>query len=408
MSTSARWPRPSAFDIALAVVLYGMTLLSGYVGRHPKELTAASAAFGTVVCAALIFRRRFPVTVLAVATGCALGAMFVDRATGPFLIGVVIAAFTVATLTDRLTAYVAGGFAAVVLAGGAMLMARHVPWSAPEHTILAVWTALATAIGDTVRNRRAYVAAVEERALRAEQTREEEARRQVAEERLRIARELHDVVAHHIALINVQSGVASHLLEQDPAAAQEALVHVRKASRTVLDELGVLLGVLRESGELDGPAEPAPGLHRLDSLVDGFSAAGLAVRQTVSGAARPLPPVADLTAYRIVQESLTNVHKHGGGAPANVLLAYGDRELMIEVSNHVPVPVPDDPALVGALAGGLPAESAGPVPVPANGNRTGHGLVGMRERATAVGGRLEAGRVDGGFRVRAWIPLPAD
>jgi signal transduction histidine kinase len=400
---------PSAFDIGLAVLLYLMTLANGYVGRHPKGLTAASAGIGAIVCAALIFRRRFPVAVLAVATGCALGAMLVDRATGPFLIGVVIAAFTVATHTDRLTAFVAGGLAAVVLAGGAMLMAKHVPWSAPEHTILAVWTFLATAIGDAVRNRRAYFLAIEERAVRAEQTREEEARRRVAEERLRIARELHDVVAHHIALINVQSGVASHLLEQDPAAAQEALAHVRKASRTVLDELGVLLGVLRESGELDGPAEPAPGLHRLDSLVDGFSAAGLAVRRTVSGEPRPLPPVADLTAYRIVQESLTNAHKHGGGAPANVLLAYGHRELMIEVANEVVAPVPADPALVAAAVGEASIEpSVTVVPADGNGHRNGHGIVGMRERAAAVGGRLEAGPVEGGFRVRAWIPLPAE
>jgi signal transduction histidine kinase len=249
---------------------------------------------------------------------------------------------------------------------------------------LVAWVCLAAAAGDAVRSRRAYVAAVEERARRAEESREVEARRRVVEERLRIARELHDVVAHHIAMISVQAGVATHVLRAQPDAAAQALAHIRQASRTVLEELSVMLSVMRQSSESSAPTEPAPSLERLDELVGTFHTAGLAVEFELSGQPRALPPTVDLTAYRVVQESLTNVHKHGGGARARVEVGFAPDQLRIDIRN------------VGGKVAATP-------------NGTGHGLLGMRERATAVGGSLSAGPTDAGeFRVRAVLPLPPE
>jgi signal transduction histidine kinase len=245
-------------------------------------------------------------------------------------------------------------------------------------------------VGDAVRSRRAYVTAVEERAHRAEHTREEEAERRVMEERLRIARELHDVLAHHVALINVQAGVAAHVLEADPAQAREALAHIRQAGRSALEELRTTVGLLRRpNARPDHPTpqtapEPVPGLDRLPQLIASFTATGLQIDQHVEGETRELPATVDLTAYRIVQEALTNVRKHAPEAAAVVVrLTYLPGEFRLEVSDS------------GTSA---PPHTAG----------TGHGLLGMRERALSVGGaftaRHEAGR---GFRVTAVLPALA-
>jgi len=238
---------------------------------------------------------------------------------------------------------------------------------------------MAAAVGEAVRGRRAALAAVEERAVRAERTREEEARRRVAEERLHIARELHDVVAHHIAVINVQAGVAGHLITSQPEAAAEALGHVRRSSRAVLDELSGLLGVLRRPEESDTPTEPAPGMAQLDDLVESFRASGLDLRSTLTGEVHDLPATVDLVAYRVVQEALTNAHRHGTST-ARLSVAYTPSEIILEVTNAV---------AAQPHAGG-----------------SGLGLVGMRERAGAVGGTIKAGiEADERFHVRATLPL---
>ncbi|SCL17088.1 Signal transduction histidine kinase [Micromonospora nigra] len=392
MGRLAEWRRavrahPTGGDAALAALLFVVSLLPvDPPGGPPRDpLSVGALLISLTGCGALVLRRRHPLPVLAVVTGTAALSILVEQARGPFVLSVALAAYTVANRTDRRTAAVAGVISAVMV-GAAAVVTLGVSWVDPAVVALLLWFGVAVAAGDAVRSRRAYVAVLEERALRAEQTREEEARRRVAEERLRIARELHDVVAHHIALINVQAGVAGHLLRGQPDAAEEALGHVRTASRTVLDELATVLGVLRRDEETDAPVEPAPSLNRLDALVEGF-ATGQPVRWTVAGQPRPLPTAVDVAAYRIIQESLTNAHRHAPGAAVAVRLRYDPAGLTIEVR--------DDG--VGS-----------PPPAPA-GPGSGMGLLGMRERAESVGGTFTAGpRPAGGFQVRADLPAPQE
>jgi signal transduction histidine kinase len=246
------------------------------------------------------------------------------------------------------------------------------------------WVALAIAAGQAAQHKHAYITEVEERARRAELARDEEARRRVDAERLRIARELHDVVGHHVALINVQAGAAEFMLDEQPEQARKALAHIRRASQAALEELRITVGLLRQPGDRE-PTEPAPGLGRLDELIGSFASAGLPVKREVDGEARPLPEAVDLTVYRVVQESLTNTRKHADASGALVRLAYEPAALRLMVED-------DGRAL------------------PAHSGRTieGHGIIGMRERVAAVGGSLTAGpSPKGGFRVAAVLPIPS-
>jgi signal transduction histidine kinase len=219
-----------------------------------------------------------------------------------------------------------------------------------------------------------------QRRLAAERSRAEEARRRAGEERMRIARELHDVLAHNISLINVQAGVALHLMDEQPGQSRSALQAIKQASNDALGELRSVLDVLRQGDEAP-PRAPASGLAHLDSLVAGAGATGLEVRTRIEGTPRPLPAGTDLAAYRIVQESLTNVTRHAGPASATVLVRYG--------RDHLTVQVDDD--------GRGPAATNGP---------SGNGIRGMRERVGALGGQLTTGpRPGGGFRVLAHLPL---
>ncbi|MFF8269346.1 sensor histidine kinase [Streptomyces sp. NPDC016562] len=335
--------------------------------------------------AALVFRRRQPRAVLPVTCGLSLLELATGDPRAPVVMSTVIALYTVASCTDRPTTWRIGLLTMTGLTGVAML-AGPLPWYAQENIGIFAWTGMAAAAGDAVRSRRAFVDAIRERAERAERTREEEARRRVAEERLRIARDLHDVVAHHIALVNVQAGVAAHVMDKRPDQAKEALAHVRDASRSALNELRATVGLLRQSGDPEAPTEPAPGLGVLDDLVDTFRHAGLPVDVIVQldTGAGPLPAAVDLAAYRVIQEALTNVRKHAGpGVRAEVSV--------VRVGPSVEVTVLDD----GGGAEPRDAEPGG-----------GHGLLGMRERATALGGSCFAGpRFGGGYRVHAVLPV---
>ncbi|MGW0394145.1 sensor histidine kinase [Streptomyces sp. NPDC003042] len=394
---------PLATDAVLALGAFVAMVVGSFADPHgphgPTFGTRAPEPFSLLLmlpaAAALVLRRRRPRAVLAVTSGLALLELTVgEPPRAPVAMCAVIALYTVAALTDRPTTWRIGLLTMAGLTGVSML-AGPLPWYAQENLGLFAWTGMAAAAGDAVRSRRAFVDAIRERAERAERTREEEARRRVAEERLRIARDLHDVVAHHIALVNVQAGVAAHVMDKRPDQAKEALAHVRDASRSALNELRATVGLLRQSGDPEAPTEPAPGLAVLDELLDTFRHAGLPVEVFVElgRVTEPLPAAVDLAAYRVIQEALTNVRKHTGqGARAEVSV--------VRVGASVEVTVLDDGGGTDGPAQ-EPAEPAEPTE-PAGG----HGLLGMRERAGALGGSCFAGpRYGGGYRVHAVLPL---
>ncbi|MFG2191225.1 sensor histidine kinase [Streptomyces sp. NPDC048639] len=472
LARSQRWLRahPLALDAAvaavvLAIILVGMvTEPHGPHGRQYGERSpeAASVVLAVLAASALVLRRRVPHRVLAVTGALSLAELVVVRSddTSSVAITAAVAVYTVASRTDRSTTWRVGLLTAVGLAATAMLFGAR-PWYVQQNVGIFAWTGMAAAAGDAVRSRRAFVDAIRERAERAERTREEEARRRVAEERMRIARELHDVVAHHIALVNVQAGVAAHVMDNRPDQAKEALAHVREASRSALNELRATVGLLRQFGDPEAPTEPAPGLGLLDQLIDSFARAGLPVEVEMSraGGEGPwhgrraedaaevigdLPKGVDLTAYRVVQEALTNTQKHAGEqVRAIVRIARARQALEITVlDDGAGVPAPT--AVAGTHAKGLstksltgkglntkgasqdrtkadrpaldrtdhgrPAPARTSVDAAALTDRPdaggGHGLMGMRERAAVLGGLCETGpRHGGGFRVHVRLPL---
>ncbi|MFE6662293.1 sensor histidine kinase [Streptomyces sp. NPDC057697] len=388
------WPRahPLALDAALALAV----LVAMIAGSFTHPVAGEGLAFAgrtpsvssllLMVCAAvaLIWRRRRPLAVLSVTAGLTVVQLVRSDPPTSVVVSTVIALYTVAARTDRPTTWRVGLLTMAVLTAAAMLFG-HAPWYSQENFGVFAWTGMAGAAGDAVRSRRAFIDAIRERAERAERSRDAEARRRVAEERLRIARDLHDVVAHHIALVNVQAGVAAHVMDRRPDQAKEALAHVREASRSALDELRATVGLLRQSGDPEAPTEPAPGLAVLDGLVETVRRAGLPVEVVCADRRPPLPAAADLAAYRVIQEALTNVRKHAGpGAKAEVSV--------VRVGGTAEITVIDN----GSGSGGD------------GGDGGGHGLLGMRERVTALGGTLTAGpRYGGGFRVHAILPVEA-
>ncbi|GGK75436.1 two-component sensor histidine kinase [Sphaerisporangium melleum] len=396
---------PYLVDTAIACLVFAGTLLSPRAAHvrdrlpfpPPTEVVPPSTAMvvlAAVLCAALVFRRAAPRLVAAVTVAGSVAQLIIAGTRGPLDLIPAVALVTLAVHSPRQVAWTAGGIAALVL-GATRIVLSDDSWLTPQVAGQIAWIGMAIAAGDAVRSRRAYIAAIEERARRAEQTREEEAERRVMEERLRIARELHDVLAHHIALINVQAQVAAHVLA-DERQAREALGHIRQAGRAALEELRTTVGLLRRPGSAEElPTEPAPGLDRLPELITSFTAAGLPVDCRLEGTPRPLPSPVELTAFRVVQEALTNVSKHAGPAVTRVRIAYGPHDLTVEVS--------DDGRGCPQQAAGLSNGAAGDGPA-----GPGHGLVGMRERALSVGGTFSVGPSPGrGFRVHAVLPAPA-
>ncbi|MFJ6012360.1 sensor histidine kinase [Streptomyces sp. NPDC092952] len=387
-----RWLRhhPRTTDLLVAVVLWGVavfagTLAQGRIVRAPEPGFVLAALVPSAVL--VLGHRRYPrLTVVATTvTGGALGLMGNPGSGTSFdpntsVVGAALVALYL--LAQRTTPRTA----AVYTVGSAVaLLVFSTGWNHPallrgDQLGLVSSVLLAGALGELVRSRRDHLAAVEARAELAERTREEEARRRVGEERTRIARELHDIVAHHITLAHAQAATAAYLLRSKPDQAQRTLDQLAGTTSSALRELKAAVGLLRSEGDPEAPLEPAPGLARLPELIASFEQAGLAVSVRVEGEVRPLPPGADLTAYRVVQEALTNVTKHAGGANASVRLVYGHRVLTLTV-------IDDGQAR------------------PATGT-PGYGLIGMRERARSAGGRLAAGhRPGGGFEVSTELPL---
>ena len=383
---------PHGFDAGLALLIFLATsgaLISAArmgVAPPPPLWTWITSA---VACLALVFRRTHPWPVLAVTAVGFLAVQAFSEDVPPLIMAVVTALVTITLAGQRRAAIIAAVVITLcALTIGSIVDAEY--WSHPRPVAVAALCALSIALADAVRNRRAYVAAVEERARRAEESREQEARRQVGDERLRIARELHDVLAHHVAVINVQAGVAGHLLERQPEQAREALDHVRAAARAVLSEMQAVVTVLREPGEslevLD-PAEPVPGLDRIDDLVESFRAVGLTIDTVTSGRPTTLPAAVDLVAYRAVQESLTNAGKHAGKTAVVVAFDYLPGSLTITVTN---------------AGTGSRSRAAGR----RTGSTGGFGLMGMRERVGSVGGNVRAAPTpDGGFSTAVTLPL---
>ncbi len=342
------------------------------------QYAAAGAA-----CGSLPFRRRFPIPVLC-AVAVSVAFLVALGASTPALLAVAMAVYSVAAASIgwKSLATVAGLVGVIEL--GAVAAARGpAPGAALSGLAVALIGWLA---GENTRARRIYVMEVAERAAERERRSQERALRAGAEERMRIARELHDVVAHAMSIIAVRSGVARMALESRPAEAGEALQIIEGTSRQALQELRLLVGVLRSEPEESGAdLQPSPGLLDLPELVTQVTQAGVAVAVRVEGDPRRLSPGVDLSAYRIIQEALTNVVRHAGPALAEVTLRYRPAEVVIEVT--------DD---------GFTRDRARS-PAPAN-DGAGHGLVGMRERVVLYGGQLVAGSTASGYRVLASLP----
>ncbi|WP_394813802.1 sensor histidine kinase [Streptomyces litchfieldiae] len=334
-------------------------------GGDSLPLLIASWLLIMAVCGALLFRRRYPVAVgwfTVLATGAYYLLSDID---GPLIVVPIVALYAVAAL-GRLRAAIAMA-AAMVIVVAAGTLAGGGDISGTVVFMLTGWLVAVVALGSVRHSRVAYA--------------EEEARLRATEERLRIARELHDVIGHNVSMINVQAGAALHRLKENPALAEDALDAIKAGSRETLRELRATLGMLRRVDE-EAPTAPAPGLARADELVASAKLAGLAARIVRTGVERSLPAPVDLAAYRIVQESLTNAARHSGAGRVTIRLAYGNGGLTLAVE--------DDgrgSAARSTSAGG------------------GSGIAGMTERARAVGGELTAGpRPEGGFAVRAQLP----
>jgi signal transduction histidine kinase len=397
------WQRSPARDVLFAAILTLITVWGSYGEGHPHnpadvvqfhgaKIPQPSAGALLLVAAAslaLIWRTRWPLAVLAVSTAGVLGFTLLGYVNGAALLAPAAAVYAVATKVSVRQALAAAAAALAVLLAATSASNPFNTSTGGTVIVLPVLMAAACTAGIAVSNRRAFVASIQARA-------EDEAKRRIDEERLRIARELHDVVAHTMSTINVQASAAATVLEDRPDAAAEALAAIRTASKNGLRELRAILNVLRQADDAD-PTAPAPGLAQLDALVAGANQAGLPTTLIVTGEPVPLPAAIDLAAYRIIQESLTNAIRHAGPATATVALTYREAKLLIEVADTgrgAPVAsARADAGQDGAGAGGV--------------WHSGHGMVGMRERAATAGGTFEAGprREAGGFTVTATLPF---
>jgi signal transduction histidine kinase len=355
-----------------------------YFGRaHPLPHTPPAAFLLVIVAGAVLaWRHRYPRAVVSASTVAVAAYGLGGWVNGSSML---LPAIAVGTLAAMVKVYESVAWAAAVLVVllSATIANNPLGMFGGGVVVLPGTILVALLAGIAIRGRRTDARERRVKAEQAVQRRIDEERRQVDEERLRIARELHDVVAHTMATITVQAAAASQLLATEPERTAESLAAIRAASKEGLRELRAILDVLRRSDEPADPATPVPGLARLDALAAGVRRAGLPVTVKVEGESRPLPTVADLAAFRVIQEALTNTVRHAGPATATVIVTYGPDDLRVEVTD--------------TGTGGMVPNGAGPA--------TGHGIRGMRERAAAAGGTIEVGPMQsGGFRVAARFP----
>jgi signal transduction histidine kinase len=368
---------------AAVPLLAGAIIAVGVAVRADPSTRPLALPLGLAAGAVLLLRRRAPTLTLVLSGGLVLALFAVDHeAAAIAVIAPAVALYSFAYSHGRvhLVAALVATAAAVMLAD--LFLAGHhthrLTLQTAAHVVLIAIPVLAA---EALRNRRAYIRLLLERLAQAERTREQEAVRRAEQERLRIARDLHDVVAHALTTINVQAGVAAHLLDRDPGNALDALATIETASHEALQELRTVLGILREPGNGNAPLEPAPDLTAVETLVDQARSTGLDVSFEVEGEPPPrVPEAVQLAVFRILQESLTNARRHAPGAATNVNLDYRVDRLRLAIENDT------SPARKG--------NNGGP----------GVGIAGMRERAAALGGTLQTQRSGRRFRVVAELP----
>ncbi len=365
--------RTNVWLSALGIAIFQVVGSFGASANQPdrKSIDAIALALVLLGPAALALRDRLPVVAAAVAVGAADVYVGLGYPYGPIFVSVAVALFSAVYAGYRRPtwALAAAGYVGFVLASTLDPRADHGAGASAVHlSLVAGWLLVVLAVAEVARVRR-------DRAAELERAEGEERQRRIGEQRLHVAQELHDVLAHNISLINVQASVALHLLDERPDEARPALTTIKDASKEALGELRTALDVLRRGD--DAPLAPTPGLADLETLVAGVRAGGLDVRVVQPEPPPALAPAVELVAYRIVQEALTNVTRHAHANAVTVALGYGD---------GVTIEVTDDG--IGGAAG------------------PGNGIAGMRERAAALGGTVEAGpRPGGGFRVAAHLPV---
>ncbi|MEV4804392.1 sensor histidine kinase [Nonomuraea sp. NPDC049421] len=384
------WRLPVAVQDALIALFITVMQVQGTIVRNAGEVVLrpltdlGDLGYVLLVVSGLVVavRRRWPVPVFVVTALASVIYYVLDFPDGPGWLALFLALYTLAAYGDGRRSLVIAGVGVAVLSAVWLVAAADVE---PPAAIGWVYfrigaSVMSVALGESVRSRQVIAAEAQRRAELAERTREEEARARVDAERLRIAREVHDTVAHAIAIINVQSGVTAHVLDRRPDVAREALRAIEQTSSRALREMRAILGVLRDDDE-EG-REPYPGLEQVGELVAKARAAGLDVEVQESSPATPLPSAVGGAAYRIVQESITNVVRHVGPTRVTVVLDPGPEALEVRVTDAGRGTVVEPP------------------------DESGRGIVGMRERCRLLGGELDAGpRPGGGFEVRARLPL---
>lgn len=385
--TLGRLSRRSALlDVGIGVVALALSLV---FGRHAalsqpgtRPLDGLGYALVVLSCAAVVGRRVAPVPVLGVVAAALVVFAVRDYPGGPLLIPVMVAVYSVGTALERPVVLGVGAVMTAIVVARAWLSAAQgqvsgFTWAAPG------WVLASLAWGAAVRSRRQLLESARERAELAEQTREAEAERRADRERLRIARDLHDVIGHSFAAVNVQARVASTVLENDRAGARRALTAIESISREALKEIRQALGVLREGGR--GRTVAAGDLAaQICGLMEPLRHAGITVEAQVEMGDAPLPQAPADTVYRVVQESLTNVMRHAAAQTVQVRVTRDGGAVVVEIA--------DDGAGQAAVS------------PPGTGSVGGHGLPGMRERVTALGGQMQAGPDGGGFKVTATVP----
>jgi signal transduction histidine kinase len=391
----SRLPRldPLVADGLLALVAAGLALaqMQGY--PSPRDRSALNVAFVLLQTLPLVLRRRAPFTVFVVAAASAAvqGSL---RLQGPLFafLALNLALYSLAAYGDRRLAVRAVAVWAILLT---VRLCYLIATRWPQVTITGLYDviddyvllAAAWTLGVGVRQRRVHAAELEDRAARLEREREEKARQAAVQERLRIARELHDVVAHSLSVIGVQAGAARLVLDADPnpTRAREAVAAIEATANRAMAEMRRALGILRDTDRSGVALAPPPGLDQLPALLDQLRTAGLPVDLTVAGTPRPVATSIDLSLYRIVQEALTNALKHASASRAQVAVGYGAHDITVEVTD----------------------DGRGPPPAAARSH--GAGTIGMRERVALFGGELQVGaRPQGGYAVRVCLPIPTE